>query len=207
MRGSLASSSRPSTRRELPAQREVAENGGCLRRKHLELLGDRLLERGTAPVEDARELAGATAGDEQRRGLVADRDDDGRRAAGGALDTGLDKRAQQSQSLEVDPGELETGPLGDLDVGRDLVARRDDEQDAADGLTRLRDPLFEDAVVEHGVADRDRQHLVRLEADGVVEAGFVVDARDLERADADAVGRDPDADVTGRKLLVGEEAA
>ena len=44
--------------------------------------GDALLERRAAPVEDAGELAGAPAGDEERRRLVADRDDDGRAVVG-----------------------------------------------------------------------------------------------------------------------------
>ena len=64
------------------------------------------------------------------------------------------------------------------------------------GPTRFRDPLFEDAVVEHGVAHGDRQHLVRLEADGVVEVGFVlVDARSSNvRGRRCGWTSDPDAD-------------
>ncbi len=54
-------------------QREVPEDGRRLGRVNVELLHDRVLERVTAPVEDARELAGAAAGDEQRGRLVTDR--------------------------------------------------------------------------------------------------------------------------------------
>src|SRR5262249_47760427 len=66
-------------------------------------------------------------------------------------------------------------------------------------------PLLEHSVVEHGVADRDRQYLVGLEAHRVVEAGLVFDAADFERAHTDAVGRDADANVPRGQLLLGEE--
>ena len=52
---------------------------------------------------------------------------------------------------------------------------------------------------------RDRQHLVRLEPDGVVEPRLIVDADDVEGAHTDAVAREADAHVLLGKLLVVEE--
>ena len=46
---------------------------------------------------------------------------------------------------------------------------------------------------------------MRLEADGVVEAALVLDAVDVEGADADAVAREADAHVALGQLLVVEE--
>ena len=90
-------------------------------------------------------------------------------------------------------------------VGLDLVARGDDEQDPPRRLARLGGTLFEHAVVEHRLVLGDRQHLVRLEANGVVELGLVVDAGDVERADTDAVAREADAHVLLRELVLVEE--
>ena len=68
---------------------------------------------------------------------MTDRDDHRRGAvAGGAL-AGLDEGAQQAERLEVDSCELESGPLRDVDVRRDLVARSDDQQDPSRRLARL----------------------------------------------------------------------
>ena len=98
----------------------------------VELLRDRLLERATAPVEDAGELAGAAAGDEQRRRLVPDRDDDGRGVVGGRRDgCGLDEGTQQAERLEIDAREPDAGRACNVEIRLDLVARSDDEQDAA----------------------------------------------------------------------------
>ncbi len=102
---------------------------------------------------------------------MADRDDDDRRLALGPVDRArLDERPQQRERLEVDPGELDPGLLRGGDIRDDLLARRDDQQHAADGLAALPGTLAEHAVVEHRLVRQDRQHLVRLEADGVVEA-------------------------------------
>ena len=60
-------------------------------------------------------------------------------------------------------------------------------------------------VVEDGLVERDRERLVRAEAHGVRELALVVDAVDVERADADAVRPDAEPDAAARKLVVGEE--
>jgi hypothetical protein len=145
--------------------------------------------------------------DEQGGGLVPDGDDHGGRVVDGAHGKrlGVDERAQQAERLEVDAGEPDAGGLRHLRIGLDLVAWGNHEQDAPGRLARLVRALLEHAVVEHGLVLGDGQHLVRLEADGVVEAGLVVDAGDLERADADAVARDADADVLLRQAVLVEE--
>ena len=69
------------------------------------------------------------------------------------------------------------------------------------------DALAEHVVVEHGLLDRDRQRLLGAEADRVLELLRVVDARDLEDADADAVVGDAEPDALARKLVLAEERA
>ena len=135
----------------------MAQDRGGLGGVHVELLRDRLLERSTAPVEDACELARAAAGDEQRRRLVPDRDDDGRGVVRGTDGAGLDECAQQAERLEIDACEPETRLLADLQVRLDLVAGGDDEQDATDRLALLARALVDHAVVEHRLVHRDRQ--------------------------------------------------
>ncbi len=178
-----------------------------LRRMDVELLHDRVLERASAPLEHAGELAGAAAGDEQRGGLVPDGDDHRGRVVDCADGERLrvDEGAQQAERLEVDAREPDARVLRDLRVGLDLVARCDHEQDAPRRLTRLVRPLLEHPVVEHRLVLGDGKHLVRLEADGVVEARLVVDAGDLEGADTDAIARDADANVLLRQLVLVEE--
>ena len=61
-------------------------------------------------------------------------------------------------------------------------------------------------VVEDGLVERDRQGLVRSEPNDVAELALVVDAFDVDRAHADAVGADAEPDAPARKLVVGEEA-
>ena len=185
----------------------MTQDGRRLGRVNVELLHDCVLERVTAPVEDARELAGAAAGDEQGGRLVPDRHDH----RGGVVDRPrserlrLDEGAQQAQCLEVEASDLDTCCVGYLDIGLDLVARGDDEQDPPRRLTIRGRTLLEDPVVEHRLVLSDRQHLVRLEPDRVVELGLVVDARDLERPDTDAIARKPDADILPRQLVLVEE--
>ena len=61
-------------------------------------------------------------------------------------------------------------------------------------------------VVEDGLVERDRQGLVRSEPNDVAELALVVDAFDVDRAHADAVGADAEPDAPARKLVVAEEA-
>ena len=60
-------------------------------------------------------------------------------------------------------------------------------------------------VVEHRLVDRDRERLVRAEADRVRELPLVVDAVELEDADADPVRGDAEADAAAGKLVLREE--
>ena len=90
-------------------------------------------------------------------------------------------------------------------VRLDLVTRSDDEKDATDALASLTGALFDHAVVEHGLVQGDGKHLVRLEPNGVVEPRLVVDADDVDRAHADPVAREPDANVVLGQLLLVEE--
>jgi len=61
-------------------------------------------------------------------------------------------------------------------------------------------------VVEDGLVERDRKSLVRSEANDVAELALVIDAFDVDRAHADAVGADAEPDAPARKLVVSEEA-
>ena len=92
----------------------------------------------------------------------------------------------------------------DVVVDRLLVGGR--EQDAPGDGAGLVHRLADDVVVEHGLVERDRQRLVRPEADGVAELALVVDAVDVDRAHADAVGADAEPDAPARQLVLGEEA-
>src|SRR5207302_5116093 len=60
-------------------------------------------------------------------------------------------------------------------------------------------------VVEHRLVDRDRQRLLRAEPDRVRELFLIGDARDVERADTDAIVGDPEAHALLRQLVLGEE--
>ena len=61
-------------------------------------------------------------------------------------------------------------------------------------------------VVEHGLVERDRQRVLRAEANRVLELLVVVDAGDVEDPHADPVARDAEADVLARQLVAREEA-
>ena len=63
----------------------------------------------------------------------------------------------------------------------------------------------DDAVVDDRLVDGDRDDLVRAEEHRVRELRLVVDAGDVEHADADRVRREPDADAAARKLADTEE--
>src|SRR5205085_12476070 len=65
--------------------------------------------------------------------------------------------------------------------------------------------LAEDAVVEDGLLDRDRERLLRAEADRVPELLRVDDADDVERPNADPVARDAEPDAAPRELVLAEE--
>ena len=66
--------------------------------------------------------------------------------------------------------------------------------------------LVEDDVVEHGLVERDRKHLLGAEADRVLELLRVGDAFDLEDAHADPVVGDAEPNAALRKLVELEEA-
>ena len=92
------------------------------------------------------------------------------------------------------------------EVAVDDLAIGDDEEDALPLGAVLAHLLVEDDVVEHGLVERDREHLLGSEADRVLELQRVGDALDLEDADADAVVGDPEADAALRQLVKLEEA-
>ena len=112
---------------------------------------------------------------------------------------GWDEGAEEAEGLEVDARKADARLAACLDVRLDLVAGCDDEQDTAHDFAALRVPLLDDAVVQHRLVRGDRQHLVRLEPNGVVEARIVLDACDVERPDADAADESPSRTfLTGR---------
>ena len=166
---------------------------------------DRVLERVSAPVEDARELAGAAAGNEQGGRLVPDRHDHrGGVVVAVARRFRLDEGAQQAQCLEVEASSLIPARCATAAYGS-TWSRGATTSRTRRVLAVLADALLEHPVVEHRLGQRDGKHLVRLEPDGVVEAALVLDAIDVQRADADAVAREPDANVLLRQLLLVEE--
>ena len=62
-------------------------------------------------------------------------------------------------------------------------------------------------VVEDGVLEWDRQHLLGPEPDRVVEELRIVDADDVERADADPVVGDAEPNALARQVVALEELA
>ena len=66
-------------------QRECPFDGLGLGRSDVELARNRNVQARPAPIEDAGELADPTVGDGERGAIVADRDDDDRRARGAGL--------------------------------------------------------------------------------------------------------------------------
>ena len=177
-----------------------------LARGHVERAGDGDVERPAAPLEHAGELADAAVGDGEGGAVVADRDgDEGAALRGRARGMGRCDRAQQRERLEVDPDDLQAGLAAGEDVAVDELAVGDDEEHAPERLAVLGHALGEHLVVEHRLLERDRQHLLGAEADRVRELLRVVDAGDLEGADADPVVRDPEPDAALRQLVLGEE--
>ena len=139
---------------------------------------------------------------------MADRNDDDGGVGGASLVLGRGgERAQKREGFEVDPREPDAGLLAGRHVAVDQLAVGDDEQDPADLVAVLVDAVAEHLVVEHCLLDRDRQHLLRAEADRVLELLRIVDPGDLEDADADAVVGDPEADALPRQLVLPEERA
>ena len=113
--------------------------------------------------------------------------------------------AEECEGLEVDAEEAEPREPAGLHVGGDQVAVGDDEEDALRGRAVGGGALAENLEVEDRLVDRDRQRLLRAEADSVRKLLLILDACDLDRADADAVVGEPDADVPLRQLLLREE--
>ena len=77
--------------------------------------------------------------------------------------------AQQRERLEVDPDDLEPRLAAGVDVAVDELAVGDDEEHAPERLAVLGHALGEHLVVEHRLLERDRQHLLRAEANRVRE--------------------------------------
>src|SRR5213076_469485 len=88
--------------------------------------------------------------------------------------------AKQGERLEIDRDDRDAGRLARLDVAVDRVSVRSGQDDAAMRLPGLVDGLRDDVVVEHRVCLRDRERLVRAEADRVLELAPVLDAFELE---------------------------
>ena len=63
------------------------------------------------------------------------------------------------------------------------------------GVPSARLGVAGDLVVEHGLVERHRDRLGRLEADGGVALLLVLDARKLDHADDDLLVRDAEAHV------------
>ncbi len=137
---------------------------------------------------------------------MADRDrNDGAALGAGKRVVWLGDGTEECKCLEVDADDLQTRLLARIDVAIDELAVGDDEENTADGLPFGVDRLGEHLVVEHRVLDRDRQHLLRTEANRVRKLLRVVDADDVERSDADPVVRDSQADAALREVVTLEE--
>ena len=122
-----------------------------------------------------------------------------------ARSVGRLKRAQQRERLVVDADDLQPGAPTRLEVAVDDVPVCDDEQDAPPLGAVLRRALLEDDVVEYRLIERDREDLLRPEANRVLEHLRVGDALDLECPDADAIVRDSEPHGVLRQLVKVEE--
>ncbi len=169
-------------------------------RRLVQLPRDRDVERPSAPVQDACELAVLSAGHGDRGAVVADGDRDERAPAGEGI-AGCGKRAKKRERLEIDADDLETRPATGLQVAVDDLAVRDDEKDPENGRAVLVRTVVEDDPVEHRLVERDREDLLGTEANRVLQLAGVGDPFDLEHANADAVVGDPEADTFLRKLV------
>ena len=86
-----------------------------------------------------------------------------------------------------------------VDVALDRLAVGGDEQDLPVDGAALVDLLADDAVVDDRLVDGDRDGVVGAEEHRVRELALVVDAGDLEAADADVVRREPEPDAAARQ--------
>ena len=184
-------------------QREAELELRCLRSSHTQLALDRAGECRTAPLEDAREVADGAVGDGERRPVVANRD--GNDCGLRRVRTCRGHSAQKRERLEVDPDQLDSGLLAGGRVAVDRLAVGGNDEDAAVDLAGLVDRLAQNVIVENSLVERDRDGLVGAEANRVRELPVVLDAGDLEGADADAVRRDAEADAAARQPVLREE--
>src|SRR4029077_3907047 len=118
----------------------------------------------------------------------------------------VDERTQQREAVEIDSDQPQPCRAADICVAIDELAVRKGNQHLADQVALVVVTFTQDAVVEYGLGEWDRQHLLRPEAHGVAEERRVLDARDVEHANTDAVARDPKADVPLGKLVLVEES-
>src|SRR5205823_11009833 len=99
-------------RHVVDGERELALERLGLRRRRVELAGNRDVESSSAPVQNARELADAPVRDGKGRAVVAERNDDDGGGGGGSLVLGRrGGRAQTCEGLEVDSCEADAGLL------------------------------------------------------------------------------------------------
>ena len=123
----------------------------------------------------------------------------------GSVGEGGRQGAEESERLQVDAEQANAGEPASLHVVGDQVAVRDDEEDALRRRAVGGGPFAEDLEVEHGLVDRDRERLLGAEAHGVGQLLRILDPRDLDGADADAVVREADPDVALGELVLPEE--
>jgi len=122
-------------------------DGLGLRGREIESPCDARVERGSTPVEDARELAGATVRDREGRPVVTDADDDESRGSGlGPVLRGGSERAKDRERLQVDPREPDAGLLAGGGVTVDEVAVGDDEVGRDDRLAAAPPSGLDDPV-------------------------------------------------------------
>ena len=101
---------------------------------------------------------------------MTDRDDDDRSLGRAVLlQARLGKGAQQRERLEVDPGQAQPRLLTGCDIAVDQLAVRDDEQDPDDRVPLLVRAPAELLEVDDRLFERDGQHFLRAEANGVLE--------------------------------------
>jgi hypothetical protein len=119
--------------------------------------------------------------------------------------TGSLTARRSANAFEVDPGQVELRGVGCCEVALDRVAVGDDEQDLARDRTVVVGLGREHVVVDHRLVERHGKHLVGAEPDRVLELLLVVDAGDLDHADADAAVREAEPHVAARQRVGREE--
>src|SRR5262249_21730045 len=107
---------------------------------------------------------------------------------------------------EVDSLELEARAAAGGDVAVDESAVRHDQEDPPRDRAVLARRLADDAPVEHGLVEGDREGVLRAETDRVRDLGRILDAGELEEADADPVVGDAETDAGAGQLVLLEEA-